>query len=204
MEEEKKDLTEFIEPSSPDDKEVLANTEAEKQINWSQAIKEKNKKIQELKEELETLKSKKEEPAFNPFVTEDEDTKKIKAHIDELDKQNKDLQKRLDEAEKKQVSKEAVFQVNEAISNLKKKYSDFDEMKVIGRIIQKRGENASPDDLEEAYLAMKKEEELLNQRQEEAKSEGSSVVGVEPQISKPTTYDEAIEMELKKIKTPKI
>ena len=36
-------------PSSPDAKEVSANAEAERQINWSQAIKEKNQKIQELK-----------------------------------------------------------------------------------------------------------------------------------------------------------
>jgi outer membrane murein-binding lipoprotein Lpp len=153
-------------------------TENTKKINYSAALKEKNRKIQQLKTEMEQMKQrleeaeKEKEEAFNLGLTPDvEDLKK------EIDTLKQQIAKSEEERRKEKEQQERIrakAQLDNLLASLKKKYPDFDEAKVLTETYKRKGENATPADIELVYLAMKAEALEKSKKLDKATTEGTS------------------------------
>jgi len=165
-----------------------------KKINYSAALKEKNRKIQELKAQLEALKAEKEatnqndvDDLFNLDTEEDDVKKELEALKSELNMLKQEREREREEKQRQQ----ARTQLDRTIDSLKAKYQDFDETKVLGEVFRRKGEYATLEDLELVYKAMKAEELLQSQNVKNAVTEGGSA-GQPVTTKKYKSYDEVI------------
>jgi len=204
------EVKEEIKEVIPEPEEVIpevTETSEKKEINFSAALKEKNTRIQELKRKLKEAEELNETLTglgFGETADADEMSERIKTITAELQEKNKELEelKKFKEThERDTVVKQAEIDLENELVRLEKKYGDFDRLKVMGRIVQKKGNAATIADLEESYLAMEYEQERLQRKSEEAVTEGSSVAGVKPPTTKPIDYDDAAERWLQKNKS---
>lgn len=183
-------------------KNKLAENQARKDINYAVALKEKNVKIQEEKAKIAKLEAKLDE-----LNKENE----AMLGIDEenvIQKQLKEVQKKLDAAETRSVEKDKLATeqkeralLDSTIEALKEKYKDsrlpFNETKVIAAVLKQNKERATPRDLEKAYESMLLKKMLEDEHKEKGTTEGGSIVGVETPKEEHGSYDEKIEEWLK-------
>jgi len=171
-----------------------------KKVDFSVALKEKNKKIQDLKLKLGTLEKQ---------VTEQgkagEDTTASSNKLAELDTKIKELEEyktNQEEGLKKTERQKQVQDIRDTLEGLKEKYKSnedfpFDETKVLSNLYKKTGGYINDlSQIKGEYLSMWKEFELnknqTEQEKREAQTESPSGVGGHPEIE-PKNIEEAFE-----------
>ena len=169
-----------------------AKNKVVKQINYSAALKEKNRKIQELKQRLRELEAKQEtqpvaeeEETFDLF--EEDKDKKIKELESKIARIEEEFAKRKEQEKLQQ----ARTQLDAEISRLKQAYPDFDENRVLAELIRRKGEYATLKDIELVYKALKAEEILKQQAVKTAVTEGGSAGKATPE-KKFKTYEDVV------------
>jgi len=206
MDEEKNVTQDTVQEEEP--KETFAEAAAKKEINYAAALREKNRRIQEEKrkrEELEQRLAELESQKAENEVDEDLGTIFGEDKDDEVKKELEEVKKELEELKQQRAKDALQRQLDATLKRLKEKYKDsplpFDENKVLVETLKRKPNGtATLDDIEIVYRSMLLDKIEEDRHRKEGVTEGSSQVGVEPEINKNLSYDEIIERWLKQKK----